>query len=94
MFSIHNDINNCVYTTQERADQGTTKSRSEAYETIRRSDPASFLRSVVGRSDETRSNEGMRSYGVVYNNNLTVSMATFITFFSPNSKSFFDTCSD
>ncbi len=29
---IHNDINNCVYTTQERADQGTTKSRSEAYE--------------------------------------------------------------
>ncbi len=78
-----------IYTTQERADQGTTKSRSEAYELVRRSDPASFLRnyagqalvrastlnktcpsklrrSVVGRSDETRSNDGMRSYGVVY----------------------------
>ena len=52
--TIHNDLKNYGYTTQERADQGTTKSRSEAYETIR-------------RSDETRSNEGMRSYGVVDN---------------------------
>ncbi len=48
-FTKHNDIRNCGYTTQERADQGTTKSRSEAYETIRRSDPASFLRNYAGR---------------------------------------------
>ena len=51
--SIHNDIRNYVYTVQERADQGTTKARNEAYEFVR-------------RSDETRSNEGMRSYGTVY----------------------------
>ena len=46
-------LNNNIYTTPEREDRGTTKSRREAYETVR-------------RSDETRSNEGMRSYDVVY----------------------------
>ncbi len=51
--------------TQERADQGTTKSRSEAYEFVR-------------RSDETRSNDGMRSYGVVYIILLLFSLPQFV----------------